>query len=815
MGYREIILAQDPLAFWPLDDQASSGIAKEASGSGNDGSYVGAIFDEAMPLVSNGLYGTRLLDSTAEIYYPCPGATGSGTSWSNGSMWSAGKESQTFSVELYFKLNENASYLTNEVVLFGNRTIVQSSSMSQYQTYTDIIEDFATYTAVLDAFQTYDQILNASIFAPYGIYLYKNKIYFRPDPEVNYYVSYQVPDWKRRYHVVANYSQGGISLIVNGENVVSNTTDSLDTDFEFSLTNSVFKTIGDDDYKLTVDAIALYKYNISQTRAQDHLDLSRRTVVKRNYFNSNNQLFYSPNNSECMKAYSFMNNWTNFNFTNAIVNEKNNVTLKYISDQTLSGTGSAVYSTNSSRTGLSLGSDQYLDISQIVALIERGTAISMSFYHSTVSPQRGLLSLENSESSQSLFAWINSSNKLTINYNGSATVSATDPTAGWNEILVENKTGDLKVYLNGTSIFSSTTSFNNITLAHIGRTNTLYAQCPITWVAIKSDINYNGIVSHVLYNQPSDYILKLQNNLSWSQHASVNGSIYVPAALYEGSLAFYTGSSQNLSVTYNNGLTWPKMGILPQITSSSVNTVTDYEITISLSTDNSETDLPILTNIGLYAYSDSMKRVIPENGEDLAQIMNIDQSIIFDDDVEVLDRIDQAGIWLNGTSYLKIPSQSKHSDLNGFDGTKSITMILKINEPLTSGKYILESGSKSLYWDGTAWQYPGFSSMYVNGQSTFDNKAMIDDWVHISLTSTSKINAGDYIYVGSDDAGANQLNITLGAFSMASYVLDPSDVENEYEMFVGYPQEELFTDTVSLNSIDIGLIPYQVAWQTA
>jgi len=92
---------------------------------------------------------------------------------------------------------------------------------------------------------------------------------------------------------------------------------------------------------------------------------------------------------------------------------------------------------------------------------------------------------------------------------------------------------------------------------------------------------------------------------------------------------------------------------------------------------------------------------------------------------------------------------------------------------------------------------------------------MLDDWVHIALTSTSKINAGDYIYVGSDDAGANQLDITLGAFSMAAYVLDATDIENEYEMFIGYPQEELFTDTVMLNSIDIGLIPYQVSWQTA
>ncbi len=69
MGYREVILGQDPISFWPLDDQVSTGIVKEASGVGNDGAYLGLIFDKAIPLVSNGIYGTRLLDSTAEIYY--------------------------------------------------------------------------------------------------------------------------------------------------------------------------------------------------------------------------------------------------------------------------------------------------------------------------------------------------------------------------------------------------------------------------------------------------------------------------------------------------------------------------------------------------------------------------------------------------------------------------------------------------------------------------------------------------------------------------------------------------------------------------
>ena len=98
---------------------------------------------------------------------------------------------------------------------------LQSSQNSQIQTYTDLINDYNTYSEVLAAFATYDQILNATIPAPYGIYLYKNKIYFRPDPLINYYVAYQVQDWKRRHHVVANYTDGNISLIVNGDTVIS------------------------------------------------------------------------------------------------------------------------------------------------------------------------------------------------------------------------------------------------------------------------------------------------------------------------------------------------------------------------------------------------------------------------------------------------------------------------------------------------------------------------------------------------------------------------------------------------------------------
>ncbi len=48
--------------FTNYKSQNVNGIVKEASGVGNDGAYLGLIFDKAIPLVSNGIYGTRLLD---------------------------------------------------------------------------------------------------------------------------------------------------------------------------------------------------------------------------------------------------------------------------------------------------------------------------------------------------------------------------------------------------------------------------------------------------------------------------------------------------------------------------------------------------------------------------------------------------------------------------------------------------------------------------------------------------------------------------------------------------------------------------------
>jgi hypothetical protein len=811
MGYREVILSQNPLSFWPLDDDVVLGVAKEATGKGIDGSYGGSIFDSAMPLVSNGIFGTRLTDASALITYPLPGAIQINSQYKYPYIWTKGKDRQAFSIELYFKMNEDTLSINDQTIIFGDSLDVELPSNDGYQT---LSQSYTDYQDILDNLTTYQQILSEATVsrAHYGIYAYKNKIYFKPDPVVDYFVAYEVKDWNRRFHVIANYSEFGISLIVNGESVISKASSTLSSGFSFTQEAGSMKTIGSNIYDITVDAVAIYPYTIDLVRANDHLGYSRKTVLKDKYYNTNSQILYMPNNKDCLIAYKFVNNWTNFDFNNAITNSKNEITLRYASNAVVTGSNYS-YTVSGTRSALLLGAQTYLDVSNVALLMEGGAALSMSFYHLNSDPEKGLMSLYNLQTSQSFNAWVNLSNKIVLNLNGVQTVTTVSPLVGWNEILIENKSGSFEVYLNSGSIFSSVDYMQAITGAYIGRVNDLYAECPISWVAFKSGIQTNPLVTHALHNNIADFTLKLEGSLKWSQYGSVTGSIYVPQADYSGSLAFYTTSSPNVSVTYNNGLIWPRMASMPGLLESPVGQINEYTITMSLSTDDSENDLPVLSNVGLYTYSEGMKRVVSDNSPETATIMNIDSSVIYDDDVELLDRLSQSGIRLAGTSYLKIPSQSRNIDTDLLSGTRSISMVIKINEPLSANKHILKSGQKALYWNGTSWVSTGFTKMYVNGVEAFDNQAMINDWAHIVLTSDTRIAAGNDIYVGSDLNGANQLDLTLGVFTMAPYILDSKDVETEYEMLVGYPQEVIATDTVTFSIADYGLISYQNVWQ--
>jgi len=110
------------------------------------------------------------------------------------------------------------------------------------------------------------------------------------------------------------------------------------------------KTYGSDNYDITVDAIALYSYNFDIVRSIDHLSLSRKVVLKDRYYNANSQVVYIPNNNDCLIAYKFINNWTDFNFTNSLVNTSNQLTMRYLSNAEVTG-GTGTQSVTDARNG--------------------------------------------------------------------------------------------------------------------------------------------------------------------------------------------------------------------------------------------------------------------------------------------------------------------------------------------------------------------------------------------------------------------------------------------------------------------------------
>lgn len=777
MGYREKVLLDRPSAFWPMDDDASLGIMREATGKSLDGQYVGNIFDQAIPLVSDGVHGTKLLDNTAQIFFPLPGASGTYPDWSNSRIWSRGRESNPFSIELYVKTSESSQFIFSPIVLFGG---VES-------------------------------------FAPFGIYLQDNKIYFKPDPNKDVYVFTRVVDWARRYHIVATYSQSGISLTVNGEVSAAAQFADYDEEFEFTVSNSSMFCQGSFNSFVILDAVAVYEYALDQTRCFNHYNLSRKTIDNEMFYSSNSFVYYVPDNSESVKAFEFFNEWDDFSLTNIVISD-NRLTLNRILDQEINDASVPLFETVDGKGSINLSGNRYFDISNVTSMISDGMIIGYSFYYNPESPEIGLMSLSDIGGGVFYDIYTDESGQVVVNNNGSETLSGRIPEEGWNEIVLFNRVSGVEVYLNQEICASSIFTMNIVSTCTIGLSNGLYLNGNAAWIYIKSNAKYDDSEIFETYGQNGNFTLKMQSNLKWSQLGSATGVIFVPPGNYDGSLAFYNSISQNVLIQYNNGAFWPQRSSLPTLISNPEFQENVYNIEITLFTEDSEDDIPVLLNMGLYVYADGLKRIVAENNEQSAIMEGLDNIVIFDDSLSVLDRLDKSGVSLGAATTLAFPSQNKNVNLLGQSGTRTISAFIKLNQPVFEGDTLIYVDSeipKTVVWNGNSWQLDGFSEMYLNGSTSYSNAAIYADWFHIVLISTDQIDENVNIYIGSSGSMTPQLMMNVGMFAMAPYELRPQEVENEYKTFIGFPKEEIATEQTQIQFVDYGLSSYRVFWQTA
>jgi hypothetical protein len=100
----------------------------------------------------------------------------------------------------------------------------------------------------------------------FGLYAYKNYLFLKIQEDV--LIAAQIDSWNDQHHIMVVYSYSGMSLIVDGIKFVSNKNVPL---INFT-NNGNFLFYGSNSLgNVQIDAIALYKYGLTETNAKRHM----------------------------------------------------------------------------------------------------------------------------------------------------------------------------------------------------------------------------------------------------------------------------------------------------------------------------------------------------------------------------------------------------------------------------------------------------------------------------------------------------------------------------------------------------------------
>jgi hypothetical protein len=216
MSYQLQVIKDNPIAFWPLDELSGT-TAFDISGSGNNGSYVGSLTTDILPLVSGGVAGSliNILNSISlPIQYDY-----------NGDDALGGFASKQYSDNDF----------TLECWLYPK---IVSTSL------TPIFADES------------NQI---------GIYYQDGNIVFLVESKR---LDFRLPSIDQSFHICATYNSTSMSLFINGERSGSIFYD------KYTFTNSSFSPQIGPTLEITdsfiIDAPAVYRYALPQEKIRSH-----------------------------------------------------------------------------------------------------------------------------------------------------------------------------------------------------------------------------------------------------------------------------------------------------------------------------------------------------------------------------------------------------------------------------------------------------------------------------------------------------------------------------------------------------------------
>ena len=250
MSYQLQVIKDNPIAFWPLDELSGT-TAFDLSGSENNGTYIGSLTTDILPLVSGGISGSLInnlnsIELTVENDY-------------NGDIALGGLATK------YFSDND----FTLECWFYP-----KISSM----TITPIFADDTNNI---------------------GIYYEDGNIVFLLESKR---IDFRLPAVNQSSHICATYTPTSMSLFINGERCGSIFYD------KYTFTNDLFlpkigpTSISSDSF--IIDAPAIYRYALPQEKAKSHFNLfSGITPIQ--IVGPDNGVLFSLSDKSIKKTFSY------------------------------------------------------------------------------------------------------------------------------------------------------------------------------------------------------------------------------------------------------------------------------------------------------------------------------------------------------------------------------------------------------------------------------------------------------------------------------------------------------------------------------
>jgi len=290
MSYQLKVMKDYPIGFWSLDESSGT-TALDKSGCGNNGTYAGSPISDILPLISGGVSGTKIT---------------------------------------------NTSYITLPITKNYYGISTTAGMATKYSSDNDFTIECWIYPSIASSSET--PIMSDDL-NDIGIYWENGDIVFKVSATdlVRYPVTYS----KRAMHVVGVYSVYSISLYVDGRLTANK---SLSEGFKFTNTTLSLAigptTTAQDSF--VIDGPAIYRYSLSNASIQRHYGDGNFSAPAIQVVAPDEGILFSCTDAsikaQFQYSYPVNKNWSEFLDANTYYNESANYISFYKTDSIQSKT---------------------------------------------------------------------------------------------------------------------------------------------------------------------------------------------------------------------------------------------------------------------------------------------------------------------------------------------------------------------------------------------------------------------------------------------------------------------------------------------